>query len=72
MKSNDSIWIGQLSVYQVYEWAGVFSKARYMIVVGFKLLIRTCVPKYPRVTPWAITVFALNVYAYIMTIMESR
>ena len=28
-----------------------FSKARYMIGVGFKILARTPVPNYPRVTP---------------------
>ena len=36
---------------QVYEKAGAFSMAGYMIVVGFKTLTRTPVPKLPWVAP---------------------
>ena len=47
ISSKNSIWIGQCSVKSSIRIGWVFSKAGYMIGLGFKILTRTPVPKIP-------------------------
>ena len=46
VNSNQSILIFHFLLIQVYEW-DVFSMARYIVVVSFKILARTPIPKLP-------------------------